>query len=285
GHAAACAAATDALLRALLGDAAGARERAGHALSLIDPLESRSVLVLAHRALGTAAAAEGDHETAYAHFRAAFDEDGRPVHYHLSPPALPDLASAATHRGAPEEAARAVDEAERALGDAGPLAPRRSALVQLSRALLAAPDAAEAHFGRALAAPALARRPWEQARTLLAYGEWLRRRRRIARARPVLAEAESLFRRLGARPWERRARAELRAAGAATEPPPPDALAGLTPQQQQIVRLAATGLTNREVAEKLYLSPRTVGSHLYRAFPKLGITARSQLRDVVTDAG
>lgn len=61
----------------------------------------------------------------------------------------------------------------------------------------------------------------------------------------------------------------------------PDALAELTPQQQQIIRLAARGLTNREIAEKLFLSPRTVGSHLYRSFPKLGITARSQLRDLL----
>lgn len=77
-----------------------------------------------------------------------------------------------------------------------------------------------------------------------------------------------------------RAQAELRAAGAHSGTAEPDAFAILTPQQQ-IVRLAARGLTNREVAEKLYLSPRTVGSHLYRAFPKLGITVRSQLRDVV----
>jgi DNA-binding NarL/FixJ family response regulator len=61
----------------------------------------------------------------------------------------------------------------------------------------------------------------------------------------------------------------------------PSAFTELSPQQQQIVQLAARGLTNREIGEKLFLSPRTVGSHLYRVFPKLGITARSQLRDVV----
>ncbi|MFJ5221942.1 ATP-binding protein [Streptomyces sp. NPDC088400] len=280
-HAAACATATDALLRALRGDPAGARTQARHALSLVDPLESRSVLVTAHRALGTAAAAEGDPETAYLHHRALFDGQGDPVHYHLSYPALPDLASAAARCGRHEEAARAVDAAERSLADAGRLAPRRAALVHLSRAILAPPDEAERHFTRALATPALARRPLERAQALLTYGEWLRRRRRIAEARPPLAEAEAAFRRLGARPWVVRAQAELRAAGAHSGPAEPDAFAVLTPQQQQIVRLAALGLTNREVAEKLYLSPRTVASHLYRAFPKLGITVRSQLRDVV----
>ena len=61
----------------------------------------------------------------------------------------------------------------------------------------------------------------------------------------------------------------------------PAALRDLTPQQQQIIRLAAEGLSNREIGQRLYLSPRTVASHLYRSFPKLGITDRYQLRDVI----
>ncbi|GAA3167101.1 hypothetical protein GCM10017688_13610 [Streptomyces ramulosus] len=94
-------------------------------------------------------------------------------------------------------------------------------------------------------------------------------------------EALETFRRLGARPWIERARAESRAAGLDVTDTAPDALAVLSPQQQQIIRLAARGLTNREIGEKLFLSPRTVGSHLHRSFPKLGVTARSQLRDLV----
>lgn len=278
-HAAACAASTDALLRALRGDAAGAHAQAQHALALIDPMESRSVLTIAHRALGTAAAAEGDHETAYVHFRELFDAQGNPVHYQLSYPALPELASAAARSGHHKEAAQIVDGAEGSLENAGPLTPRRAALVHLSRAVLAPPDEAESHFRQALETPVLARRPLERAQALLAYGEWLRRRRRIVEARPSLAAAEDIFRRLGAEPATARAQAELRATGAQSSTPEPDAFATLTPQQQQIVRLAAQGMTNREVAEKLYLSPRTVSSHLYRAFPKLGITVRSQLRD------
>ena len=65
--------------------------------------------------------------------------------------------------------------------------------------------------------------------------------------------------------------------------PTPDRLDGLTSQQRQIIRLAARGLTNREIGERMFLSPRTVGSHLYRSFPKLGVTTRSQLRDLLAN--
>jgi DNA-binding NarL/FixJ family response regulator len=58
----------------------------------------------------------------------------------------------------------------------------------------------------------------------------------------------------------------------------------LTPQELQIARLAASGLTNKQIAERLYLSPRTVGGHLYQIFPKLGITTRAALRDALSRA-
>ncbi|MCK9868681.1 LuxR C-terminal-related transcriptional regulator, partial [Nocardiopsis dassonvillei] len=143
---------------------------------------------------------------------------------------------------------------------------------------------AEAHFRAALADPRLEHWPFERAQTLLDLAEWLRRRRRVAEARGPLTEALEVFRRLGARPWIERARSESRAAGLDVADAVPDALSRLSPQQQQIIRLAARGLTNREISERLFLSPRTVGSHLYRSFPKLGVTARSQLRDLVESA-
>jgi DNA-binding CsgD family transcriptional regulator len=68
-------------------------------------------------------------------------------------------------------------------------------------------------------------------------------------------------------------------------PAEPDALGELTPQQRQIVRLASDGLTDREIGDRLFLSPRTVSSHLYRSFPKLGVAGRHQLRDVIARAG
>ncbi|MGW0485660.1 AAA family ATPase [Nonomuraea sp. NPDC003214] len=121
--------------------------------------------------------------------------------------------------------------------------------------------------------------PFEQARTALLYGERLRRDRRTADARAHLRGAAETFERLGARPWAERARAELRATGETRAAR--DHAAGLadrlTPQELQSVRLAATGLSNREIAERLFVSPRTVGHHLYKAYPKLGVTTRAEL--------
>ena len=121
----------------------------------------------------------------------------------------------------------------------------------------------------------------------LDYGEWLRRRRHINDAKPVLAAALETFRQLRARPWVRRAEAELRACRVAVPgaPAEPDALWQLTPQQRQIIFLAGQGYTNREIADRLFLSPRTVASHLYRSYPKLGISGRHQLHDLVSRAG
>lgn len=278
-HAVACAATVDATVLAFQGDASSARTRAEDALTLIDPLESRSVFVYARRALGTAAAAEGAYETAYGQLRMVFTADGAPVHYHASYPALADLAAAAVRCGRHEEAALIVERSASALADNA--SPRLRALISRARGLLADPDDAEPHFRAALADPVLEYWPFERAQTLLDLAEWLRRRRRIAEARGPLTDALETFRRLGARPWIERARAESRASGLDVTDAAPDALAELSPQQQQIIRLAARGLTNREIGEKLFLSPRTVSSHLYRSFPKLGITARSQLRDLI----
>ncbi|MCO5995668.1 helix-turn-helix transcriptional regulator [Actinoallomurus rhizosphaericola] len=278
-HAVACAATVDATVLAYQGDAAAARARAEDALTLVDPLESRSVFVYAHRALGAAAAAEGAYETAYDHLRTAFTADGAPVHYHASYPALADLAAAAVRCGRREEVGPIVERSARSLAQNA--SPRLRALISRAHGLLADPEDAEPHFRAALADPVLEHWPFERAQSLLDLAEWLRRRRRIAEARAPLTEALETFRRLGARPWIERARAESRAAGLAVTNSTPDALAELSPQQQQIIRLAARGLTNREIGEKLFLSPRTVSSHLYRSFPKLGITARSQLRDLV----
>ena len=279
-HAEACARALDATVLALLGESADARRMAEQALALVDPLESRSVAVFAHRALGLAAVAEGDYDTAYARFRSAFTDGGDPVHYHVSYMVLAELAAAAVRRGRQQEAAELLERSALRLG--GGMSARITALLDRGRALLAEPEHAEPYFQAALADETGEQWPFERAQTRLDYGEWLRRQRRIAEARPLLTTALDTFQRLGAQPWIERAKAELRAAGIeAADSVVPSAFTELSPQQQQIVQLAARGLTNREIGERLFLSPRTVGSHLYRVFPKLGITARSQLRDVV----
>ncbi|MFC5831252.1 helix-turn-helix transcriptional regulator [Nonomuraea insulae] len=152
-----------------------------------------------------------------------------------------------------------------------------AAVAHRCRALLAPRDEAEAHYEAALAPDLRGGRPFEEARTRLLYGEWLRRARRRADAGAQLRAALEGFGALGAEPWAERARAELAAAGIrATEPKPP-AGSTLTSQELQVVRLAATGATNRQIGAQLFLSPRTVGFHLYKAYPKLGVSSRAEL--------
>ena len=107
------------------------------------------------------------------------------------------------------------------------------------------------------------------------------RQRRAADSRAPLRAARDTFDTLGAHPWSERARQELRASGETSRRPTPDARDQLTPQELQIAQLAATGLPNREIAQQLYLSHRTVGSHLYRIFPKLGIRSRAELAAIL----
>ncbi|MFD7659658.1 AAA family ATPase [Actinosynnema sp. NPDC059797] len=120
-------------------------------------------------------------------------------------------------------------------------------------------------------------RPFERARTELLHGEWLRRARRRSDARTHLRAALEVFERLGAAPWANRARAELRATGESRAAAGPNPLSALTPQELQVVRLAAEGLSNRDIGAQLFLSPRTVGYHLYKAYPKLGVASRGEL--------
>jgi len=141
---------------------------------------------------------------------------------------------------------------------------------------------AEPHFRDAVAE---AGQPWpfELATARLEYGAWLRRQRRPSDARDQLHSALATFERLNSPAWVKQARSELRAAGVATGAPTHSSWSSLTSQERQIVRLAATGLSNREIGEALFLSPRTVGTHLHHAFPKLGVTTRGKLRAVVED--
>jgi DNA-binding CsgD family transcriptional regulator len=145
-----------------------------------------------------------------------------------------------------------------------------------ARPVLSADGDAEELFAAALAQD-LSRWPWAHARIQLAYGVWLRRRRRLVESRAPLRAAADLLAVLGARHWAQRAQNELRASGERAEVVAPELGDLLSPQEMQIARLAATGLSNNEIGEQLFISARTVGSHLYHAFPKLQITSRSQL--------
>ncbi|MGP4022702.1 AAA family ATPase [Actinomadura sp. 3N407] len=143
---------------------------------------------------------------------------------------------------------------------------------------------AERHFTLALASHRRGGRPFERARTELLYGEWLRRSRRRAQARARLSAALEIFERLGAVPWAERARGELRAAGQGVRAGGDDPPGRLTAQEMQVVRLAMTGATNRQIAARLRLSHRTVAYHLYKAFPKLGVASRAELHRYVPAA-
>ncbi|MGX1267877.1 AAA family ATPase [Streptomyces phaeoluteigriseus] len=271
-----------ATLRAVRGDHAAARAQAGDAVRDVDLRKSRSLYVRHCHALGMAALAEGDHHAAYEQLRRVFTQDlhPAPVHYHASYYHLADLAAAAVRAGREDDARAVVHAAEKALGASR--SARLDAIVHRASALLGGPDEAEARFRAAISGPAGVRWPFEYALAHLDFGEWLRRRRRSAEARPLLGTALDIFERLDARPWIERTTAELRASGVAVaDSAAPEAVAGLTPQELQIAQLAAEGLTNRDIGARLYLSPRTIGFHLHKIFPKLGITGRAQLRDVL----
>lgn len=190
--------------------------------------------------------------------------------------AYPVHVEAAVRAGRPDLAARPLAQFT-AWADA--IGQRWATAMAARCAALTAGDAdAEPHYWRAIAAHEGDGRPFEQARTRLLYGEWLRRNQRRADAREHLLAAAGAFARMGARPWQDRAESELRATGARTVPvKADDPLARLTPQELQVVRLAAAGASNKQIGAQLFLSPRTVGYHLYKAFPKLGVTSRDEL--------
>jgi DNA-binding CsgD family transcriptional regulator len=149
-----------------------------------------------------------------------------------------------------------------------------------ARPLLAPDEDAALLFAAALAND-LSQYPFLLARTLFSFGSWLRRQRRSADSRDPLRRSIELFDLLGASSWGNRARQELRATGETVGPRTPDARDRLSAQELQIARLAASGLSNREIGERLFLSHRTIGSHLYRIYPKLDITGRGQLRETL----
>jgi DNA-binding CsgD family transcriptional regulator len=180
-----------------------------------------------------------------------------------------DLADSALASGS-EARARALFEAHSTTSTSPEALGTRSYV----EALLAEDDA-ETHFRNAfeLAPPSA----YFQGRLELAFGRWLHRERREIEARSHLQSALDAFEAVGAVPWGEQARRELRASGGASRPRSTDQHDELTPQEMQIAKLASAGLSNREIGERLFLSHRTVGSHLYRSFPKLGVRSRAEL--------
>lgn len=151
--------------------------------------------------------------------------------------------------------------------DLARLSARFTLVTAAAAAMVASDDETVELFGQAVALPGVDEWPFELARVHLAFGERLRRLRHTREARTELAAARAGFDSLGARSWSQRASTELRATGATRQAAPDGRETLLTPQEREVAQLAATGLTNREIAARLYLSHRTVSAHLYRAFP------------------
>jgi len=150
-------------------------------------------------------------------------------------------------------------------------------VVDHGRALLAAPTDAPALFESSLAHHAGSHRPYERARTHLAYGEFLRRSQHRVDARTQLRQALALFEDLHADPLVSRATQELRASGETARKRDPSTLVKLTPMELQVAHLVSNGLSNREVAAQCWISARTVAFHLRNCFAKTGVTSRGEL--------
>ncbi|GIH97558.1 AAA family ATPase [Planobispora siamensis] len=267
-----------ALLAGLRGEHQRASALAAAAEKTVVALGNRSGLALLQYARGVTALCAGRHAAAYDHLWRLFDRGDVACHPFIRCWAIGDLAEAALGAGRREAGRAAVAGLEEVA------TLTRSPILHIglryARALLAEDDRAEPLYQEALAAD-LSAWPVARARLLLMYGNWLRRRRRAIEARTPLRQARETFDALGLPPWGELARQALRAAGESSARRRPPASDRLTAQELQIARLAAEGLSNREIGQLLYLSHRTVGTHLYRLFPKLGITSRAQLRDAL----
>ena len=264
-----------AMVAALRGDVAEAMRAADRSERIAIPGRMTNVAAVTLLARATAAAAEGDFAVAWDYLsrqHRAADPSSSPFQALWS---LSHLAYAALQCDRVERTRELV----RQLTARRPPGPHGATLrmnVIYADALLAPDDLIEDRIRAALDRD-VGRWPFERSRMLLVLGSRLRRRKQILEARDLLRAAREGFDSLGAGPWAERARDELRAAGAPSRAPTPTLWSALSAQELQVARMAAEGLSNRQIAERLYMSHRTVASHLYHLFPKLGISSRAQL--------
>lgn len=235
-----------------------------------------------HRVAALAALADDDLERAHEHASAISSAGSLPPHDHTALAVALDLVEVAQRTGRTGEAARHA----RAMRQAplAALSPRFRMLALGAEAVAASPGAPAADlFEQALATVGGERWAFDHARIQLAYGRHLRRNRSTAPARHHLDAALATFRWLRAQPWVERTRDELRAVGARTGASARGCgRPSLAPHEHEVASLAASGLTNKQIARRLHLSPRTVSARLYQVFPKLGVTSRAGLRDALT---
>jgi DNA-binding CsgD family transcriptional regulator len=265
----------NAMLLGVNGQVAEAHRSAAQAEHLANGRRLNDLLSCVQLARGFAFCSEGQYAEAYAALRRVFDPDDPAFHQSERFHGVMYLAEAAVHSHNQEDARRII--ADLIEQDQRIDSPMLRMQLKYAVAVLADDTDAEKLFEAALS-DNLVRWPLLKARLELAYGSWLRRQRRVADSRMPLRAAQVALDVIGARAWADLARSELRAAGQAPhDSEPADGRDLLSPQELQIARLVAEGQSNRQIGERLYLSPRTIGSHLYRLFPKLGVTSRAQL--------
>ncbi|MFD1277804.1 LuxR C-terminal-related transcriptional regulator [Streptomyces kaempferi] len=182
---------------------------------------------------------------------------------------------------------KAATMAMRRMEERAPLAgtPWALGLLARCRALMSDDDEAEQLYKESIShlekVPVAVDLAWSR----LLFGEWLRRRKRRADARVQLRAAYESFESWGAAPFAERARVELQATGETARRRSADTQLDLTPQERHVAALAASGLTNAEIASRLFVTTSTVEFHLSRVFRKLGITSRKQIENKLGNAG
>ncbi|TDD44566.1 helix-turn-helix transcriptional regulator [Nonomuraea terrae] len=266
-----------AVCAALRGEEETCRRHAQEALAIALPHRVGLRVSVAAYALGMLDLGLGRYAAAHDRFTALVATGPGAGHPTTVWRTTPDRIEAAVGAGDTDGARAALEAYERWSAHAATAESR--ALLARCRALVSASEeGSQEGFAEALRLHA---NPYEAARTGLLLGERLRRAHRPAEARPHLRAALETFRQAGAEPWARRAHAELRAAGESAEAPAGSALDALTPQELRIAGLVADGLSSKEIAARLFLSPRTVEYHLYKIYPKLGIGTRTELARLV----
>ncbi len=203
--------------------------------------------------------------------------------YWVSVWALPELVEAAMHVGDVELARDALERLAETTQPAG--ADFALGIEARSRALLSDGTGANDLYGEAIERFSRTRLRPELARAHLLYGEWLRREGRRVDAREQLRTAHHLFDAIGMEAFAERARRELLATGEKARKRSAGTGEELTPQEEQIARLAREGLSNPEIGAQLFVSARTIEWHLRNVFAKLGITSRRQLRTALSEDG
>jgi ATP/maltotriose-dependent transcriptional regulator MalT len=278
---AACAQLGQANVAGLRGDYDRARSLSAEVERIALAADNRALLDGVQLSRGFTALGAGRPDEAFTEFSRMMDRTDQAYQSPQCAWAADYLAEAAALSGRTHQALAVLHQLEELIDHT--TAPGVLRAMALVRVALADQDAAELRLAEARElAPAAP--PWYQARLDLAYGSWLLDRRRIGPARDALRFAHATFDALGAGAWANRASQKLAESGQQAEPQARHAWAKLSPQELQVAQLAAQGLSNRDIGARLYLSHRTVGSHLNRVYPKLGVHTRTELGTVLSNA-